>query len=320
MYVPGFSWAGCRTLRFQRCGFKFNFNKHQRNYVAQALSPARRIRDCALVLPKAPYICSAATQMLKSPDAAPKLDAPPRKNVTRLAGKVAIVTGASTGKGRAIALSLAREEAKVAVLGRRKDKLDESGAAIRATVPAAHATAIVCDITKSADTKNAVEQVERALAPLNILVNDAGVLSISKIKTISEDDWDHLIATSLKGPFVMSRGALPAMRRAGRGSIIHIGSFLGLVGVKDRAAYCASKGSVTMLTRAVALDHAHENIRVSCICPSVVETGLVRDLFPNSEAGRKAKEAHIATIPTGRLGQPHGIAGLAVFLASDESS
>ncbi len=240
--------------------------------------------------------------------------------MTRLAGKVAIVTGAGTGIGRAIASALAREGARVALLGRRKDKLEQATAEIRDASSAAEPIAVVCDITKSGDTKQAVEHVEKTFGKLNVLVNNAGILSVSTIESISEDGWDRLMTTNLKGPFLMSRSALPAMRRAGGGSIVNIGSALGLVGVKDRAAYCASKGGVTLLTKAMALDHAHENIRVNCICPSVVETELVRELWANSEEGRRAKEARIATIPAGRFGQPQDIAGLAVFLASDESS
>jgi NAD(P)-dependent dehydrogenase (short-subunit alcohol dehydrogenase family) len=240
--------------------------------------------------------------------------------VTRLAGKVAIVTGAGSGIGRAIAIALAREGAQIALIGRSRDKLDETAAEIRANAPSAEAISLVCDITQASDTKSVVAAVEKAFGRLNVLVNNAGALSVSTIETISEADWDSLIITNLKGPFLMSRAALPALRRAGGGSIVNIGSVLGLVAVKDRAAYCASKGGVTLLTKAMALDHAQDNIRVNCICPSVVETDLVRDLWANSEEGRRAKEARMATIPAGRFGKPQDIAGLAVFLASDESS
>jgi NAD(P)-dependent dehydrogenase (short-subunit alcohol dehydrogenase family) len=159
--------------------------------------------------------------------------------VTRLAGKVALVTGAGSGIGKAIAIALAREGAKVALAGRRKEKLDETAAEIRKGDPSAETLPVVCDITRSAETKAAVAQVEQTLGKLNVLVNNAGALSATTIETITEEEWDSLISTNLKGPFLMSRAVLPAMRRAGGGSIVNIGSALGLVAVKDRVAYCS---------------------------------------------------------------------------------
>jgi NAD(P)-dependent dehydrogenase (short-subunit alcohol dehydrogenase family) len=238
--------------------------------------------------------------------------------VTRLAGKSAVITGGGTGIGQAIALSFAREGAQVAVAGRRKEKLDETLSLLQQA--GCSALALECDVTKAADTERVVKAAEDAFGKLNVLVNNAGALSVATVETIAEDDWNRVMATNVKGPFLMSRAALPAMRRAGGGSIINVGSVLGMVAIRDRAAYCASKGGVSMLTKAMALDHAHDRIRVNCLCPSIVESEMTRNLFAETEACRQARESRLASIPLGRFGKPADIAGLAVFLASDESS
>ena len=238
--------------------------------------------------------------------------------MTRLAGKSALISGGGTGIGQAIALAFAREGAQVVVAGRRKEKLDETLHLLQQA--GCSALALECDVTKATDPQRVVKSAEDAFGKVNVLVNNAGALSVSTVENITEEDWDRVMATNVKGPFLMSRAALPAMRRAGGGSIINVGSVLGIVAIRDRAAYCASKGGVSMLTKAMALDHARDNIRVNCVCPSIVESDMTRNLFAETEVGQQARESRLASIPLGRFGKPADIAGLTVFLASEESS
>jgi len=238
--------------------------------------------------------------------------------VTRLAGKTALITGGGTGIGRACAVLFAREGAKVAVAGRRAEPL----AAVAAELSGAgnQAFAVTCDVTKSAEVERAVQSVVARFGRLDVVVNNAGAVLAATAEETSEADWDRLLGVNLKGTFLVSRAVLPELRKAGGGVIINIGSVLGLVGMKQRAAYAAAKGGVTLLTKAMALDHAHEGIRINCICPSLVETELIRELFsvvPDPEAQRRQR---IAQIPLGRLGRPEDVAQLALFLASEESS
>lgn len=236
----------------------------------------------------------------------------------RLSGKMAFITGGGTGIGRACALLFAREGAKVAVAARRREKLD---AVAQEIIADGHeALAVVCDVTRKASVEAAVRAAEERFGGLNVIVNNAGALHVGTAEETSDEDWNRVIAANLTGTFLVSRAAVPALRRAGGGSIVNIGSYLGLVGIKQRAAYCASKGGVTMLTKAMALDHAAEKIRVNCICPALVETEMALGAMarmPDPAAYRKLRESQI---PMGRAGRPEDVAELAVFLASEESS
>jgi len=237
--------------------------------------------------------------------------------VTRLKGQTALITGGGTGLGRAIALAFSRQGAIVGVVGRRLDKLQDVVREIEGQ--GRKAVAIACDVTKAQDAERAVREAAVRFGRLNVLVNNAGALHVSTIENVPEEEWDRIMSVNLKGPFLMSRAVLPELRKAGGGSIVNIGSVLGLIGAKDRAAYCASKGGVTLLTKAMALDHAHENIRVNCICPAIIETDLVRGLFDSAADGEALLRARTAQIPLGRMGRPEDVAELAVFLASRES-
>jgi NAD(P)-dependent dehydrogenase (short-subunit alcohol dehydrogenase family) len=238
--------------------------------------------------------------------------------VTRLAGKVALITGGGTGIGRACALQFAHEGAKVAVAGRRYDPLSATVAEIQEA--GGEALALQLDVTRADQIERVAQMVVDRFGLLNTVVNSAGMMVVGNAEQTSEGDWDRLMSINLKGTFLVSRAALPYLRKSGAGSIINMGSVYGLVAAKQRAAYAASKGGITMLTRAMALDHAHEKIRINCICPSLVETEIARELFANAPDPESARRNRIGMIPMGRGGTPEEIAHLAVYLASDEST
>lgn len=236
----------------------------------------------------------------------------------RLSGKRAFITGGGTGIGRACALLFAREGAKVAIGARRREPLDRVA---REMIAGGHeAIAVECDVTRKASVEEAVHAAEERLGGLNVIVNNAGTLHVGSVEQTSDEDWNRVLAVNLTGTFLVSRAAVPALRRARGGSIVNVGSYLGLVGINHRAAYCASKGGVTMLTKAMALDYAAEQIRVNCICLALVETEMALAAMarlPDPAAYRRLRESQI---PLGRAGKPEEVAQLAVFLASDESA
>lgn len=235
----------------------------------------------------------------------------------RLAGKSAFITGGGTGIGRACAMLFAREGAKVALAGRRQEHLQAVAKEI--THAGGEALAVPCDVTERASAEKALRATVERFGRLNIVVNNAGALKVGSAEETSDAEWNHILAVNLTGTFLVSRAALSELRKSG-GSIINIGSVLGLVAMKQRVAYAASKGGVTMLTKAMALDHAREGIRVNCICPAITETELVREILSKTPDPDAARKARAESIPLGRLGTPEDVAHLALFLASDESS
>jgi len=233
----------------------------------------------------------------------------------RLANKTAIITGSGSGIGRAIAIAFARENAYVVLVGRRKEKLEETAQAVGGS-----ALVIPADVTQSAEIDRVLKQASEHFGGLHVLVNNAGLLHIGTAEQITEAQWDETFNVNVRGLWLFSRAVLPYMRKSNGGSIVNIASVLGINGVRLRAAYAASKGAVVLLTKCMAVDHGPDHIRVNAICPSFVETDLTAEVIrkaPNPEAVRKER---IAVHPIGRLGQPEDIAGLAVYLASDESS
>src|ERR1700739_1589365 len=228
----------------------------------------------------------------------------------RLASKVSIITGGGSGIGKAIAMAFVREGAKVVIAGRDSKKLEAAAREI-----GADCLAVSADVSNAASVKKLVSATVDRFKHINVLVNNAAVLLPGTAESLSEEDFDQTFDINVKGLWLMSRAVLPHMRASGGGSIINIGSVLSMVGARNRVAYSASKGAVMAMTKAVALDHAAENIRVNCIAPGIVETEMVAR-FSTDENVRKQR---VAMHPMGRFGQPAEIASAAVFLASDES-
>ena len=229
----------------------------------------------------------------------------------RLAGKTAIITGAGSGIGHAIAVALAREGAQVVICGRDREKLDRVASEIGGTC-----LPVAADVGNLQDVNVLIAATLERFQAIHILVNNAGILLPGSAESHTEAEWDQTFNTNVRGMWLVTRAALPHLRAAGGGSIINMGSVLSQLGARNRVAYSASKGAVLAMTRAMALDHAAENIRVNCICPGIVETEMVA-AFQMDEAARKQR---VAMHPLGRFGQPEDIAGLAVFLASDEAA
>jgi meso-butanediol dehydrogenase/(S,S)-butanediol dehydrogenase/diacetyl reductase len=233
----------------------------------------------------------------------------------RLKGKIGIITGAGSGIGRACAIAMAREGARVALIGRRKDRIEQVAHEI-----GEFALAIQADVSKTSEINRLLDETVKRFGGLNFLLNNAGVLHVGTSEQITEEQWDETFNVNVRGLWLLSRAALPYMRKAGGGSIINIASVLGLVSARNRAAYAPSKGAVIQLTKSMAVDHGNEKIRVNAICPAFVESELTERLIGQAADAEAFRRDRIAAHPIGRVGRPEDIAGLAVYLASDESS
>lgn len=235
----------------------------------------------------------------------------------RLQDKVAIITGASNGIGRETALLFAAEGASVIVA----DVDDTRGEQTAQDVQAAGGKAVYVhvDVSKAADCENMVSVAEKTYGKLNILFNNAGIMHGSDDNAVNTEEsiWDLTMAINLKGVFLGCKYGIPALKRAGGGSIINTASFVALLGAATpQLAYTASKGGVLSMTRELAVIHARENIRVNALCPGPLRTELLMS-FLNTEEKKQRRLVHV---PMGRFGEAKEIAYAALYLASDESS
>jgi NAD(P)-dependent dehydrogenase (short-subunit alcohol dehydrogenase family) len=238
----------------------------------------------------------------------------------RLDGKVALITGAGSGIGRATAELFASEGAAVAVLDLRPEAAAETAEKIIAAD--GRAVPIEADVAVAADAEAAVRRTVSAFGRLDVVYNNAGVDSTGSVAEATEEDWDRCFAVNVKGTFLVSRAAVPQLAAADGGVIVNQASVAGLVGVAGLAAYCAAKGAVIALTRSMAIDLAACRIRVNVLCPGTVYTPLIEPLLRTRGDGDVATglARTLVKYPIGRLGDPAEIAAVALFLASDDAS
>jgi NAD(P)-dependent dehydrogenase (short-subunit alcohol dehydrogenase family) len=237
-------------------------------------------------------------------------------NIVDLAGKSVLVTGATSGIGAAIARTAAAAGARVMLTGRSAER----GEAVRRDC-GADARFMSADVTQKGVAERLVDETVKQFGRIDVLVNNAGVEARGTVETVSDEDWHRILAVNVTGVFYMARAAVRAMKRQGGGVIVNMGSDWSVVGGRQAFAYCASKGAVAQMTRAMALDHAREGIRVNCLCPGDTET-------PMLVSGLQIRTGDVVHglkllgegLPLGRVGRPEEIAKAAVFLASDASS
>jgi NAD(P)-dependent dehydrogenase (short-subunit alcohol dehydrogenase family) len=236
-------------------------------------------------------------------------------SLKRLDGRRAIVTGGGAGIGRAIAHRLAEEGARVVVAD-----IDEPAAATVAAELGNGAVARQVDVSLSGEVEALVRESVELMGGLDVFVNNAGVGVAATVVETSEEDYDRIMAVNVKGTFHGMKHAIPAMHASGGGSVVNISSIAAVVGVAERAIYSASKGAIYALTRAAAIDHVGEGVRVNCIIPGTVDTPWVRRITADYDDPEAARAAMEQRQPHGRLVTPEEIASMAAYLASDEAA
>lgn len=236
----------------------------------------------------------------------------------KLADKVAIITGGNSGMGQTTAELFAKEGACVCISGRNEQRGEEVVAGIKEN--GGRAIFVRADVRSAEDCRKTVEATLVAFGKVDILFNNAGIYLAANILDCSEEDWDLTVDINLKGTFLMSKAALPSMLEQGSGVIINNGSGWGITGGKVAVSYCASKAGVVNLTRAMAMDHGEQGIRVNALCPGDVETPMLYADAKHQGLTWEEFDAQASDRPMGRVGTTEEVAKAALFLACDDSS
>ena len=233
----------------------------------------------------------------------------------RLLGKTALITGGGSGIGRATAEAFAREGARVAIFGRRSEKLHETAARIRGL--GGEALPIAGSVAKDGDVRRAAAATLEAFGKIDILVNNAGVGRIgTPLHQTTDEDWNLIMGTNLEGTYRMTRAVIPHLLDNKGGVIVNVSSTAGMVGLPGATIYCISKAGMIHFTKALALEYAKQGIRVNCVCPAAVETDFIAPLIEDS-----GKREWLCSIhPMGRIGKPEEVAKAILYLVSEDTT